>query len=137
MHDAVKVLYELWNLTGKISQISDEPEAETLSLIFTRARTRGRKVMERFFRSHSSEVMETIVECWYNDTSVRMTFQRSSPHGHTQPIVQGSSDPGIAFQIVDVLTSSAQTVVHMLCESISYRVTASERIRKSVVNPNL
>ncbi|KAG8988872.1 hypothetical protein FRB90_002518 [Tulasnella sp. 427] len=42
------------------------------------------------------------------------------------------------FEIVDLLAASAQTVVHMLCESISYRITpAGERSRKMAINPNL
>ncbi|KAF8588312.1 hypothetical protein K439DRAFT_1629769 [Ramaria rubella] len=118
LHDAVRVLYSLWVLTGKLSNIKDIPEAETLSLIFTRARIRGRKVLERFFRAQSSEVMESIIECWHRGTV-------------------DIPDPDTAFEIVDALTSSAQTVVHMLCESISYRVTASDKAKKTAVNPNL
>lgn len=43
-----------------------------------------------------------------------------------------------AFELVDTLTSSAQSVVHMVCESISCRVPGlTERGRKQVVNPDL
>jgi hypothetical protein len=45
---------------------------------------------------------------------------------------------GAAFELVDVLISSAQTAVHMICESISYRLSGvSEKSKKQAVNPNL
>lgn len=47
-------------------------------------------------------------------------------------------DNGTAFELVDSLIANATHVVHMICESISYRMAAaSERSRKQVVNPDL
>lgn len=58
-------------------------------------------------------------------------------HGLTQ-LIQGTLKSSGTFEIVDILSASAQTVVHMLCESISHRVSpAPERSRKIALNPNL
>lgn len=43
-----------------------------------------------------------------------------------------------AFELVDMLTSSAQNAVHMLCESISMRTgPGAEKVRKVAINPNV
>ncbi len=42
-----------------------------------------------------------------------------------------------AFDLTDVLISNAQNAVHMMCESISWRVSGLERTRKQAVNPEL
>ncbi|KAG9078206.1 hypothetical protein FS749_009829 [Ceratobasidium sp. UAMH 11750] len=79
---------------------------ESISLTYARARLRCRKVLERIFRVHSAEVLEIIVECWdKGEDSAAMTMR--------------------TFEIVDLLAASAQTVVHMLCESISIRLPSS------------
>ncbi|GJJ13160.1 hypothetical protein Clacol_007411 [Clathrus columnatus] len=54
---------------------------------------------------------------------------------HTQSME--TSSPAVAFNIVDNLTTSAQTAVHMLCESISLRITNVDKARRSVINPNV
>ncbi|KAF8510422.1 Dopey, N-terminal-domain-containing protein [Hysterangium stoloniferum] len=118
LHDAVRVLYALWSLTEKGATKPGSPESETLSLILNRCRTRGRKVLERLFRTQSSEVVESIVECWHK--------------GDLE-----NSDHVVAFDIVDALTSSSQTIVHMLCESISFRIMSSDKTKRPAVNPNL
>ena len=49
-----------------------------------------------------------------------------------------SAETSSAYDLVDVLTASAQNAVHMLCESISCRTPGlSERTRKTVVFPDL
>lgn len=52
---------------------------------------------------------------------------------------KSNSDDGVAaFDLVDVLTSSAQNVVHMLCEGVASRIQISaERPRKQFANPLL
>ncbi|KAG5340493.1 hypothetical protein C0989_001400 [Termitomyces sp. Mn162] len=43
-----------------------------------------------------------------------------------------------AFELVDVLVASAQNAVHMICESISCRISGiNERNRKQAINPHL
>ncbi|KIJ53578.1 hypothetical protein M422DRAFT_73885 [Sphaerobolus stellatus SS14] len=113
LHESVRVLYRLWVLTGQTTGIEGLAEADSLKQIFNRARSRGRKVLERLFRAQSTEVIESIIECWNTATMVT------------------------AFTIVDGLTSSSQTVVHMLCESIMHRVSISEKTRRTTVNPHL
>jgi len=45
---------------------------------------------------------------------------------------------GAAFELVDVLISTAQNAVHMICESISCRMSGvSEKNKKQAINPNL
>ena len=54
-------------------------------------------------------------------------------------IVQGSNiSPNAAFELIDVLIANAQNVVHIICESITCRVSgASEKGKRQAINPNL
>lgn len=108
-----------------------------LSLICTKTRTRCRRVLEHLFRLHSAEVLESIVECWNAEKLVGSSgnFLNNNTHEFLQapvlPIIP-------AFELVDTLAASAHNVVHMICESISCRVSGlSDRNRKQVINPNL
>ncbi len=57
---------------------------------------------------------------------------------HLTELKQSLKEEVAAFELVDILTSSAQNVVHMICESIASRVLASpERSRRPTINPNL
>lgn len=43
-----------------------------------------------------------------------------------------------AFELVDVLIASAQSAVHMICESITCRISGvSEKTKKQAINPDL
>jgi len=67
LHDAVRVLYTLWLSTGITTPSNLGPEAETILLIKGRTRLRCRRAMERLFRAQSSEVLESLIECWFDD----------------------------------------------------------------------
>ncbi|KZT08595.1 uncharacterized protein LAESUDRAFT_757319 [Laetiporus sulphureus 93-53] len=109
LHEAVRVLYALWdNLAASTSRLFDIS-------IYSKARNRSRKVLEHLFRAHSTMVLESIIDCWQRE-------------------------PGTIgiFEIVDILASSSQNVVHMLCESISSRnPNVADKSRKSSVLANL
>lgn len=104
-----------------------------MTLIYSRTRARCRKALEHLFRVHSMEVLEVIVDCWRRNsvishcsilyiTNITCVYQEGSA----------------AFELVDVLTSSAQNAVNMLCESISMRIPGlSERARKQTTSFNL
>lgn len=110
MYETVRVLYGLWDL------LSDANEALWTFSAYSKTRMRCRKVLEHLFRAHSTEVLESVVDCW----------QRDQPDG------------AVAFEIVDILASNAQTVVHMLCESICSRLPGlSDRPRRSPAIPQL
>lgn len=120
LHDSVKTLYSIWVASDWTPNLGTGPKEDSVTLIYSRAKLRCRRALERLFRAQSSEVMETLVECWLEDTRLR------------------ESNGNAAFELVDLLTSSAQNAVHMLCESISMRTTpASERVRRMAVNPNV
>ncbi|KAJ7742186.1 Dopey, N-terminal-domain-containing protein [Mycena olivaceomarginata] len=73
---------------------------------------RCRRVLEHLFRVQSAEVFESIIDCW----------NRELP----------------AFELVDVLIASAQSAVHMICESITCRISGvSEKTKKQAINPDL
>ncbi|KAG8913507.1 hypothetical protein FRC01_004504 [Tulasnella sp. 417] len=122
LDEAVRILYAIWIMTQPFPRDVSSPVSETQSLVFSRVRLRCRKVLERLFRAQSAEVLESLVECWNRgDDIIRPNLKSAG-----------------TFEIVDLLAASAQTVVHMLCESISYRITpAGERIRKMAINPSL
>ncbi|KAI5120784.1 hypothetical protein M0805_002411 [Coniferiporia weirii] len=120
LHEGIGVLYATWKLVDN-TPTESHPAFDTLEHIFIRTSARCRKVLEKLFRAHAFEVIESVIEYWSLD-------RESSP---------GTGK--VAFDIVDFLTASAQNVVHMVCESISWRVsaTAGERSRKQVLNPEL
>ncbi|KAH9948184.1 Dopey, N-terminal-domain-containing protein [Amylocystis lapponica] len=112
LHETVRVLYAIWETLAGPSHHLGTSQEESLSLIHARTKTRCRRVLEHLFRAHSTEVIESIVDF--------------------QVFIEPKPEEGAAaFEIVDALTSSAQTVVHMLCESISSRTPGlSERTKK-------
>ena len=43
---------------------------DSLTLIYTRARNRSRRVLEHLFRAYSTEVLEAVIDCWYEQVAV-------------------------------------------------------------------
>ncbi|KAF8963955.1 Dopey, N-terminal-domain-containing protein [Flammula alnicola] len=120
LDEGIRVLYSLWaSLAWKAPQ-PWTPKDDSLSLIYTRTRLRCRRVLEHLFRVQSAEVFESIVDWWSRDLTLSAT------------------SPDAAFDLVDVLVSNAQTAVHMICESITFRILgSSEKSKKQAINPNL
>ncbi|KDQ31322.1 hypothetical protein PLEOSDRAFT_1102291 [Pleurotus ostreatus PC15] len=114
LHEAVRVLYAMWEAMAWTQPTTRSSKDDSLSLIFNRSRLRCRRVLEHFFRAQSAEVFESIIECWSKQSTAA------------------------AFELIDALLSSAQTAVHMVCESISMRMSGvTERSKKQAINPNL
>ncbi|THH09322.1 hypothetical protein EW145_g2101 [Phellinidium pouzarii] len=120
LHEGIGILYSTWKIVAK-TPAESHPAFETLVHIFNRTSSRCRKVFEKFFRAHAFEVIESVIECWDADQENALKAGKE------------------AFDIVDFLTASAQNVVHMVCESISWRISpiVGERSRKQVLNPEL
>ena len=97
---------------------------------------RCRRVLEHLFRVQSAEVFESIVDCWSKDLPVCVLAQGCVVVTH---IYQGSNiSPDSAFELIDVLISNAQNVVHLICESITCRISGtSEKSKRQAINPNL
>ena len=68
-----------------------------------------------------------------------MSFVRALRPHLNKRFQQGSeSDLATVFELVDALTSSAQAVVHMLCESIYLRLsTIPDKHKKPISNTTL
>lgn len=64
------MLYALWDKLALPHEGDWASRAESLSLIYSRARNRSRRVLEHLFRAHSTEVLEAIVDCWYEQVLV-------------------------------------------------------------------
>ncbi|RPD65070.1 hypothetical protein L227DRAFT_519769 [Lentinus tigrinus ALCF2SS1-6] len=115
LHNAVRVLYAMWDKLVLPHEGDWASREESLALIYSRARNRSRRVLEHLFRAHSTEVLESVVDCWHEQVMAR----------------PDNAETSAAYDLVDVLTSSAQSAVHMLCESISCRTPGlSERTKK-------
>lgn len=69
LHEAIGVLYAVWEQL-ETSGLQWGSQEESLTMIFTRSRTRCRRVLETLFRAHTLEVMESIVDCWSRGGSV-------------------------------------------------------------------
>ncbi|KAI9057020.1 hypothetical protein FKP32DRAFT_1598504 [Trametes sanguinea] len=122
LHNAIRVLYAMWDRLIPPEDDRWGSQEESLALIYTRARNRSKRVLEHLFRAHSSEVLEAVVDCWHDQVAAR----------------PDNAETSTAYDLVDVLTASAQNAVHMLCESISCRTPGLlERTRKSVALPEL
>ncbi|KAJ6601434.1 Dopey, N-terminal-domain-containing protein [Mycena vulgaris] len=120
LHEGVRVLYLVWSTLLWSDREVWSSKDETLSVIYTRTRLRCRRVLEHLFRVQSAEVFESIIDCW----------NRELPESQI-PYEQ-------AFELVDVLIASAQSAVHMICESITCRVSGvSEKTKKQAINPDL
>ncbi|TFK26748.1 hypothetical protein FA15DRAFT_255211 [Coprinopsis marcescibilis] len=116
LDDGINVLYSTWATLIWKSPSVWTPREESLSLIYNRSRARCRRALEHLFRVQSTEVFESIIDCWSKESKLQ------------------ESSPDAAFELVDVLVSTAQNAVHMLCESISGRLSGG---RKILSNPSL
>ncbi len=104
-------------------------QEESITLIYSRSRARCRRVLEHLFRAYSLEVLESIIECWARGTVRNAHISQTSSMALIVLFLQDTDSA--AFELTDVLTSSAQNVVHMVCESISIRIPGMpERTRK-------
>ncbi|KAG6841563.1 hypothetical protein C0991_009598 [Blastosporella zonata] len=118
LDEAIRVLYSIWGTLLWDNPTTWSSKDESLSLVYNRTRIRCRRVMERLFHTQAIEVFESLVDCWSR-------------------LPDSSVAPDAAFELIDVLVSSAQNAVHMICESISARITGFSEKRKQSINPNL
>ncbi|KAJ3723564.1 Dopey, N-terminal-domain-containing protein [Lentinula guzmanii] len=119
LNEGVRVLYLIWGTLEWTEPEATTSRNESLALIYSRTRIRCRRVLEHIFRVQSAEVFESIVDCWDRD------------------LFEYQVSPDAPFELVDVLVSSAQNVVHMICESISLRLSSTSEKRKQSINPGL
>ena len=70
LHNAVQVLYAMWDKLIIPEGSHWASREESLALIYTRSRNRSRRVLEHLFRAHSSEVLEAVVDCWQEQVAV-------------------------------------------------------------------
>ncbi|KNZ76347.1 Protein dopey [Termitomyces sp. J132] len=113
LDEGIRVLYLLWATLSWNTPSTWSSKDDSLSLVYNRTRIRCCRVLEHLFRVQPVEVFESVVDCW-----------------------RASLDA--AFELVDVLVASAQNAVHMICESISCRISGiNERNRKQAINPHL
>lgn len=66
MHDGVGVLYATWYLVCQ-NVTEGHPAFETLTYYFAKTSNRCRKVLERLYKSHAFEVIESLIEYWNID----------------------------------------------------------------------
>ena len=66
LHDGIGVLYETWNIVSSTVEES-HPAYESLQHIFARTSSRCRKVLERLYRAHAFEVIESVIDYWHID----------------------------------------------------------------------
>jgi hypothetical protein len=122
LHDGMRILFLAWAATPFPKPANWSSCDDSLSLVMSRTRLRCRRVIENLFRVHSAEVLESIIDFWNRES--------------LDPSL--SYDNATAFELVDSLIANAAHVVHMICESISYRAAGlSERSKKQVINPEL
>ncbi|KAF8313993.1 hypothetical protein DL93DRAFT_1101270 [Clavulina sp. PMI_390] len=121
LQEAVRAVHSLWSILGVAEDLEEPPYRSALASVVVRVRARCMKTLEHLFKVQSSEVLESLIECWLLTTSPQSNFDSKAT----------------AIEVIDDLTASAQIVVQMLCSSISSRVLVSTRSRRTTFNPNL
>ncbi|PPQ99509.1 hypothetical protein CVT24_005299 [Panaeolus cyanescens] len=120
LDEGIRVLYSVWASLLWKAPSTWSPRDDSMSLIYNRTRLRCRRILEHLFRVQSGEVFESIIDWWSRDSTL------------------SAASPDAAFELVDILVANAQNAVHMICESIGFRIFgSSERSRKQAINPNL
>jgi hypothetical protein len=111
---------------------------DSLSYMYNKTRARCRRVLEHIFHAHSVEVLESIIDCWNTNTLVRINKSFLITLIEICKAKNPDSETTGALELVDVLTSTAQKVVHLLCESIACRLpVVPDKHRKPISNTNL
>lgn len=118
LDDGIRILYLIWGTMVWKPPSVWSPREESLSLIYNRTRARCRRALEHLFRVQPMEVFESIIDWWNKDTLMQ------------------ESSPDAAFELVDTLLSTAQNATHMICESISNRISTAAN-RKASSNLSL
>ena len=70
LHEGVRILFSIWASLGRSDPSTWTPEEDSLAMIYSRTRTRCRRVLEHLFRVQSHEVLESIVDCWNREHMV-------------------------------------------------------------------
>ncbi|KAG6874376.1 hypothetical protein C0995_015112 [Termitomyces sp. Mi166 len=94
LDEGIRVLYSIWATLSWTPPLTWSSKDDSLSLVYNRTRIRCRRVLEHLFRVQAVEVFESVVDCWSR-------------------VPDSSASPDAAFELVDVLVSSAQNAVHM------------------------
>ncbi|KAJ7204429.1 Dopey, N-terminal-domain-containing protein [Mycena pura] len=133
LREGVRVLYLVWSTLAWSDRELWSSKDDSLSMIYARTRLRCRRVLEHLFRVQSAEMFESIIDCWNRDLPVGVTLGL----GYMSLTIAKESQVPYeqAFELVDVLIASAQSAVHMICESITWRV--SGQTKKQAINPDL
>jgi hypothetical protein len=71
LHEAIRVLYAVWEQLVIPAHPDWDSQKESLTLIYMRTRSRCRRVLEHLFRAHPLEVLESVIDCWSRTKTVR------------------------------------------------------------------
>lgn len=63
LHEGVCLLYSVWVVVARPVPDS-HPAHETLAQVFARVFQRCQRVLERLYRAHAFEVIESVIEYW-------------------------------------------------------------------------
>jgi len=83
LHEGVRVLFVIWGSLAWSEPQTWSSKDESLCLIYNRARTRCRRVLEHLFLAQSAEVFESIVECWNRELLVCCTLLLTNTQSST------------------------------------------------------
>ncbi|KAJ1596438.1 hypothetical protein NDA11_000447 [Ustilago hordei] len=115
----VRTLHGVWTLCGMELSATD---AKSLSLdaIKSKVQLRCRRTLERIYRAHPAETVESLLDCW--QSSVRASRKTRDEHA-AQAVIE----------ILEIVTPSAQILVTFLCDVLGARIgrSDSERAKKT------
>lgn len=106
LHHTVRTLHALWVVSSRRQMPHEDARSMSMSYAFPKIKSRSRRCLEKLYRNHSGELVESLIDCWIESS--------------------GGEDLGeSAFEILDTLAPSAQIVVTFLCDVISTRTSSS------------
>ncbi|PWZ01195.1 hypothetical protein BCV70DRAFT_199555 [Testicularia cyperi] len=125
LRTTVAMLHRVWTSCG--SELPNV-DARSLSLdnMMAKIKLRCRRALERIYRAHSAETIESLVDCWSRAVRTQRMRDRGSSSGG---VVGGERSVRTVFEILNTITPSTQIVVTFLCDVLGNRTSRSDSER--------
>ncbi|PWN45010.1 hypothetical protein IE81DRAFT_309697 [Ceraceosorus guamensis] len=111
LHHVVRTLHKLYSTVRADRKLPLDSRGLAFEAMAPKVRARCRRTLERLYRTHSGEVVESLIDCWDSDAR--------------QEGAEASADAQCTFAILSFLAPSAQMVVTFLCDVLNTRTSTS------------
>ncbi|GAA5936298.1 Dop1p [Sporobolomyces koalae] len=115
VRDTIELLLFSWEVTSALDISADDEHDSSQGYCAARAKLRARRALERFFKTITSDTLNTIITHW----------RQCKPAAADQ-----------TFAILQVLAPSPRTVVTMLCDKLNIKLAATVDKNRSPFAPS-